>query len=388
MSKIKLLLAEKVRELVLAKLGHPLIIENNAVLDGCTIKYTQEPEGNEVTIVYDRSVLNKILGKPIVIQLRAGAPDKCGIWTDGSYELLKLDNINLVDFDTSDLLFCYHLGMYILPADEGDIYHINELKIGIIDPIDSLIMLPRSSSGVINYDEYVPKDSSVYENLEKFTTIKYPKSETLTLDQFMMSYSPDNLSKCAIKTTTGSGSRGVWIIDPERAELGHKCVSKLTDIQYKEFIQEAEKQEGMVMIQELCPSELLKCNTDFVIRDGRLMGYKWDLVNQSQQFTNWDNGYFIRNKYTDKLMKKVVKYLVEECGITDAIMNFESFSDLESTTWMIEFNWRYSNSMFETQAVRIDLISSYINKVPFELPEGYLKYIRYWQCKLYHDLID
>lgn len=327
---------------------------------------------------------------PIVHQMRSGAPDKICLWTDGSYLMRAHDNTNLVDYDLDELAELYRNEEYILPADEGDILHANEMFTrGLVD--QQFILLPLTVDNiVIAYGKFVPKDSMIYKYLQQFTGVKYAEFELMDLLQFKTKYIQDSayFDRKAIKTATGSGSRGVILVDPDRVHLGGKYVDNLDSADLDGFCKFVEKEDCKILIQDLIPYEpdrLMKCNVDFVIRDGKLLGYKWDYVNQSQQFTNWDNGYFVRNEYLDDLMSKVAKYLVTN-GIMNAIMNFECFSDMESETWMVEFNWRYSNSMFEGQALNIDLISCYLNNTPFEVPMGSHKFARYWQCALYSDI--
>lgn len=332
----------------------------------------------------------------IVHQLRAGAPDKINLWTDKSYQLLKHDNTNLIDYSFDELSDLMNTAQYILPADEGDILHANkEFECGLIN--QSFILLPQvyaSVNGltylkVIDHDSFVPKDSKIYEDLEYCTGIRYPKFTKISREEYECQY--EELGKeIAIKSTSGSGSRGVLLVsdDPERLKLGGKWIREIDDITHKEFMKFCDNEKCDIIIQDLIPLKdkegktLLKCNTDFVIRDGNLLGYKWDNVNQSQQFTNWDNGTFERNEYTDEVMEGITEYLTSK-GIVNAIMNFESYSNLEDETWMVEFNWRYSNSMFEAQAFNIDLVGQYLKNEDFELPYGTHKFSRYWQCALY-----
>lgn len=324
----------------------------------------------------------------IVHQCRSGAPDKIMLWTDGSYDLRKHDNTNLVCYTEEQLLEIGLRGEYILPADEGDIKHANAVSDFVLE--QDFIMLPQVFDGefnkVIDYQKFVPKNSDVYKNLEAATGVIYPQFETYTRGE-LLNKSYQIFDKVALKTTTGSGSRGVWIIDRDRVRLGNKCVDKLTKDNMDNFMSFCINENCDIILQELCPINLLKCNTDFVIKEGRLITYKWDCVNQDQQFTNWDNGEFIRTEYTDSIMAKITAYLVS-LGIVNAIMNFESYSNLIDETWMIEFNWRYSNSMFEGQALGIDLISSYLTGMAESVPMGKHKFSRFWQCKLYSEIKD
>lgn len=333
--------------------------------------------------------------EPIVHQLRGGAPDKIQLWTSGTYELKMHDNTNLVNYTAKDLCELFNKGELILPADEGDIKHANNISRDMweLGCDQSRILLPlidysEGYSMVIPYELYVPKDSKVYEELGLYTNIRYAEYASTDIDGFLNYIHNNESEPMAYKTATGSGSRGVLLVDPSRTHLGGKYRDYLSNSEINQFINFARKENCNILIQKLIPNkpELKKINVDFAIRDGKLLGYKWDIVNQAQQFTNWDNGYFHKSVYSDAIMDQVAWYLTHQCGITDALMNFEAFSDMESEIWMVEFNWRYSNSMFEGQALGIDLIDCYINKKYFDYPYGDRKFSRYWQCKLYDNM--
>lgn len=322
--------------------------------------------------------------------MRAGAPDKFGLeLLSDKYEYVKHDNCNLRTLSKEMMDEMLGDTNYILPADEVDILVANLAFDRGGGDDQSRILLPQmvDEDGyyrVIPYYEYVPKDSHIYEKLAKSDEFfNYPKYKSYTISQFEDAIKTVDRNKMVVKTTTGSGSRGVWVVDKERIHLGGKCISEFTKTQYDSIIQFAKSEGCDIMIQDLCDINLLKCNTDFVIKGGELLGYKWDIVNQNQQFTNWDNGHFFRNEYTDKVMEYVTELLVEE-GIENAIMNFESYSDCNSRTELVEFNWRYSNSMFETNnSLGIDLIACYLEDKEFEIPVGEHKFVRHWTCSLY-----
>lgn len=326
-----------------------------------------------------------------VVQLRAGAPDKFLLWSDDLINYVKRDNTNLVDLTNKELNEIYLNSQYVLPADEGDIIRANKFAKDCSNVPQNFILLPQYKDGtVINYIDYVPKDSQVYEKLEQNTGIKYMPYTVCPIDKFVI---PSNgIYGIAFKTTTGSGSRGVILIDPDRIHLGGKYYKQSSDVNWDEFIKFAKSQPSYckIMIQDLIPNKdtLTKVNVDFVIKNGELLGYKWDKTDPKAVFTNWNFGWFIRSKYTDEVMGKLANYLINECGVYNAIMNFEAFSDLQSETYLVEFNWRYSNSMFEGQALGIDLVSNYLNNKKFEVPFGEHKFTRYWQCALYKDIFN
>jgi hypothetical protein len=331
------------------------------------------------------------MNKDIVIQLRAMAPDKAMLRTaeDASYVFEKHDMTNLVDYDDVQLREVIESGKYILPADEGDIIRANnyEAKHG---SLNGKVLLPLMHDGtIINYWEFVPKNSVIYRNLNQ-CGFKYADFEHIYAGH-IDSYFTERLSlysktPCAYKTVTGSGSRGVLLIDPQHVHLGGKFRDQLTTQDVEEFIKFAKSERCGLIQQELIPFEGLdKVNCDFVIRDGKLLGYKWDIVNKHQLFTNWDNFHIYRTDFTDVAMARLTEYLVS-CGIKDAIMNFEAFSDHDTDIWMVEFNWRYSNSMFESFAFDVDLVDCYLKNKPFEMPFGSHKAVRYWQCKLYSEI--
>lgn len=326
--------------------------------------------------------------KYIVHQLRAGAPDKACISTDSSYQLLKHDNTNLVDYTEDELLEIKIKGEYILPADEGDIKHANKLNFGS----EYFILLPQTSDEkVIKYDKFVPKDSVIYKSLVDGSPIRYMDFTSITLTEFMDKWTPEELNKfkdgVAIKSTTGSGSRGVWLIDKQRAKFGGSFISQITYAQWNKFVDVCRHENCNVMLQDLIPvrDNLKKINVDFVISAGALLGYMWTIPNQSQLQTNWDNGTILKSQFTDDIMHEITKLLTNN-GIYNAIMNFEAFSDMHDEVIIIEFNWRYSNSMFQSQAAGIDLIGRYLRNEPFSMPNGEHEFIRYWQCAFKEDI--
>ena len=311
--------------------------------------------------------------------MRGGAADKVMQWYPEGYELIRHGFCNLRNLTEEEI---QKLDGYIVPADEGDIKYCENLK------DHSKIILPKSGNRIINYDKYVPKDSTIYEILESgvLELNSYEYFEVLSLDEFKK-LNFKNFNKVAIKTTTGSGSRGVWIIDDDRVHLGFKTTSQLTEDQYKNFIDFCESEGCKVMIQSLCPIDLLKSNCDFIIRDRKLVGYMWVETNQTQQFTNWDNGYFIHNEFTDKCMQEIVDLLINN-GITDALMNFESYTDFATTNRIVEFNWRFSNSCFQSEAIGVNMVASYLEKKPFSFPYGRNYFYRYWRCCLENSVPD
>jgi hypothetical protein len=331
----------------------------------------------------------KFRGKPLVHLMRGGAPDKIMFKLVPEYDLMKHDNCNLVSISKDKItsILSRYGNEYIMPADEGDIRYANQLNLPT--ELSSRIILPQDKDGrIIEYDKYVPKDSMIYTELGKNTDVKYPDFCSLTFDEFKSKYE-NNLGALdgkAIKTATGSGSRGVFLICKERIGLGGKYVEELTPAQFKSFMDFAEH-EGKcnILVQDISPA-LLKCNTDFIIRDGKLITYKWDIVNQSQQFTNWDNFHVYRNKYTDTIMSQITKFLCSK-GIYNAFMNFESFTDFENETYMVEFNWRYSNTTFEYQAFNKDLIELYLDKKEWFSPlDKKIRCSRYWRCIQYEQI--
>lgn len=329
--------------------------------------------------------------KLIIHQMRGCAPDKIQLaYNQDSYRLVHHDFTNLVSYEENQVESLRE-NEYILAADEGDIKFANQLS----DYCNSRILLPKSGDNrVIDFNKYVPKDSKIYEQVArgvlKDIGLTYPKY--ITKD--FCKGNPDELielvgnRRVAIKSCTGSGSRGVLLIDKDRLYLGGKYRESLTYEEAEDIINYSTHQDCNLIIQDLIPdkSNLMKINVDFVIRDGELLGYKWDEVAHDSVFTNWNYGWFIRNEYTEKFMKELTLFLTAS-GVTDAIMNFEAFSDNESETHLVEFNWRYSNSMFEWQSIDEDPIDAYLNDRKMKpTPGSRTKFSRYWQCMLYDDV--
>lgn len=340
----------------------------------------------------------------IVHQMRGGAPDKIQLYHKENVGLIHHDFCNLVDYNRDELSAILDKGEYILPADEGDISHVNSLDAEKSLKHQELIMLPLTArkggrvKKVITYKDFVPKDSKVYSNLSQKTRFKYMPFRVYSTEEaekFMKACIGKGI-KAAYKTATGSGSRGVLLVDKDRLYLGGKYVEDLTAENVEEFInfaksQNFEDQKGTrVLVQDLIPNDpsLHKINVDFFIRESRLIGYKWTETDPTAVFTNWNWGTFVRNGWTDDTMYELANFLTRFCFITDAFMNFEAFYDRAGRIYMVEFNWRYSNSTFEYQAFGVDPIYNYINNIDFleAIPNGRYKFSRYWQCKLYENV--
>lgn len=319
--------------------------------------------------------------------LRGASPDKFNVWTDRSYKMINHDFTNLVDYTEEEIRTLDNKGEYIISADEGDIRHVNKFT-----ELHPSIILPKDANGkVIEYNMYIPKDSPIYQKLQLDPIFMYAPFDVMSLDKLKRRVHHNDIRKgVAIKTVTGSGSRGVMLFTgrEELLSLGGKYTTEIEGTaMWYDFCKFAEKENCNIMVQELIPfidHHLTKANVDFVIRNGKLIGYKWTATDPSAVFTNWNWGEHVNIEYTDKVMDYVVKVLVDH-GIYDALMNFEAFTNYVNETWLVEFNWRYSNSTFEGQAAKVDLISSYLNNKPFEMPKGRNKFSRYWQCMYYDD---
>lgn len=329
-----------------------------------------------------------------VHMMRGGAPDKFGLYPlKESYELIKMDRMNLVDIDESVLDYMDLMGDYIISADEGDIIYANKLMRD-----HPCIILPRTKSGIIKYDQYVRKDSPIYRRLTEDNVFTYPKYQIIKYDDFEKAVSSgdfsefEKLTEVAFKTTTGSGSRGVLLVteDQTRLAFGNKYIPKF-DINnpiVNDFIDFNMKEKADIMIQNFIPfveKNLLKVNVDFIIKGGMLYGYKWTVPDPHALFTNWNFGWHVFTEYTENIMNYITGILTDEYDIEDALMNFEAFSDMKSETWLVEFNWRYSNSTFESYAAGVDMIDCYIYNKTFDMPRGWNKFNRYWRCGYYQN---
>lgn len=332
-----------------------------------------------------------------VILFRGGAPDKIQLYHCNDIRIEKLNNKNLVDISIDQIEELMNKNIYLLPADEFDILKANEVY-NITGNDQSHILLPQVKCDkgykVINYNDCVPKDSLAYKNLTSSIGVYYPKSKTWLVDDFKMRVTEiiemGTNYKGAIKGTVGSGSRTVWLINKDGVKYGGRYYDRLTPELSDEIFQSV--MDDYIIEQELIPFEdkkLKKVNVDFIIKNGKLLGYKWDEVDQKSLFTNWDQGFFRDNDYIRSMMNHISDYLVRQLGIQNAIMNFEAFSDMKNETWLVEFNWRYSNSMFEWSAVGIDPIACYLNDIKCFIDEEYLnkEFKRYWKCGFTEDLI-
>lgn len=334
------------------------------------------PEWNEL---HDILRMTCRIDHPInVVQFRKLAPDKANLWTDSRVKLHGLNNTNLVDL-TNDKIYEYiNRDYYLLPADEGDIAKANLLDSNINQ---SYILLPQTENGVINYKSFVPKNSAIYSIINLYDNIVYPDYRIITSDD-LINYG--SITNKIVKTTLGSGSRGIKIVDPNRQKDNY-TTDKLTHEDINKLIAESYKHGCDIIVQDLIPNEYIKCNVDFIIRNRKLISYKWTVMNQNQRYTNWDNGYHLRSEWTDEVMNNVVDALIKN-GITDAIMNFEGFMDSEDNPdklHLVEFNWRYSNSMFEWESFGYDPIYGYIMNQEFFYDFGKYPFTRYWRCN--HD---
>lgn len=340
----------------------------------------------------------------IVHQMRGGAPDKIQLYHKENIGLIHHDYCNLIDYNRDELSSILNKGEYILPADEADIAHVNKLEAEKTLKNQEFILLPltlkkgRKLKKVIDYNKFVPKDSDVYAQLSSKTRFKYMpyKSYSIAQAEELMKSRIGKEIPAAYKTATGSGSRGVLLVDKNRLYLGGKYVQDLNLSNVAEFINFAKTQtfeksnETRILVQGLIPNDpgLHKINVDFFIRNSRLIGYKLTETDPAAVFTNWNWGYFHRTIWTDEMMQELTAFLTQSYSITDAFMNFEGFYDRIGRIYMVEFNWRYSNSTFEYQAVGVDPIYNYINDIDFldAIPIGHHKFSRYWQCKLYENV--
>lgn len=335
--------------------------------------------------------------KVTVHLMRGGAPDKIALAHSSYYNLVRHDNTNIVGMDINDLLKFTSDHNYILPADEMDIKAVNKLILNY-EINQTHILLPQDPKGnIIDYNKFVPKDSKFYQDMigHKGYLPIYPNFDRISIPRFIeWSENPDNRKlPVAIKTVTGSGSRGVKLIDKNCLHYGGKYISELTDSDVDDLIEFAKSQGNCdLIIQDLIPFRQLglkKVNVDIIMKHGSLLGYKWDEVDQHSLFTNWDQGYFRNNAYIQDLMNDF-EYHLNSHGIYNGLLNFEAFSNMKDTTYLIEVNWRYSNSMFEWQAAGIDPIMSMLYELPCSIPDECLnrQFKRYWQCDFTDNLLE
>lgn len=331
----------------------------------------------------------------IVHMMRGGAPDKANLKSNVS--LIKHNNKNLRDFSLKEIKSIAKQGHYILPSDEGDIIYANKLR----EKDQSFILLPQTKNGkIIDYKSFVEKDSEVYSNLSYYTPFKYKKFEKYSIEDFkILLHNQSPLSdfvfkEKAIKTTTGSGSRGVFVCSKEAFDKGwfnYHEYATLDDMYKILDFARSEKSQGhdcSIIVQDLIPVNYDKVNVDFVIRDGELLGYKWGIPEPGSNFTNWNWCKIIRNEATEDIMNSLSRYLIDKCGVYNAIMNFEAYSNPDDTRdiYMVEFNWRYSNSTFESLAFNTDFIKCYLENIKFGMPYGSTNVCRSWQAIKQEDI--
>lgn len=335
----------------------------------------------------------------IVHLMRGGAPDKANLEVNG-YDLVKHNNTNLRSMTYDRIKSLTDNNQYILPADEGDISFANNLP----DDINiDYILLPHvkvdGRTKVIDY-KYIQKCSKVYELISELSTVKYMPYEMLTVSEFEDKLDKEKyFTNVALKTTTGSGSRGIFIANKKAYDMGLFNYHPVADREsLKSFIEFAKSEEvnhgSKIMMQELVPIEYTKVNVDFVIRNGILLTYKWDLPEPGSNFTNWNWLKVVRNEWTNKVMAEISELLINKIGVTDAIMNFEAYQYIDYTDssknllYMIEFNWRYSNSYFESFAFGDDLVRDYLENTKFVYPYGETAVVRSWKAVKESDLVN
>lgn len=334
--------------------------------------------------------------RPLVYLARGGAPDKMtqGDTYHKNVRILPVDQLNLYSMSVDDLnWFLVTLvgdGSYFVPADERDIKVANDL----VDHVSmNHIILPKTTGGkILNHD-----DISKFNVMTKWIKGGYAvelgdvrKTPTLLPKKF----SKSEFTGVACKSSYGSGSREVLIADPNRSKFGLPFVDQITKKDY-DRLKKMDSEDNPVYLEQLIPYKwgIQKVNVDFIIKGGQLKFYKFDLVESGALTTNWNHGTWVRDKYTDKIMKTVVRFLTKEMGVRDAVMNFEAFMDTHEF-YLVEFNWRYSNSMFETEAIGINMIDLYFDKEwkkdDFRklIPIGFYKeFVRAWTCK-FHENTD
>ena len=330
--------------------------------------------------------------------LRAGAPDKmlyqCGGKEHQSeFEMIRHNNCNLRDIPI-DIINKWTLNNeYIIPADEPDIKFVNEHDNEIKN--QEYIMLPHSKNGHIMSYKHVPKDSDYYKNLFKNTGIHYPESVVYSAEEFEeYMKSGIELKECAIKSSTGSGSRGVYICSQYAVEQGwegnYHSSAKYNDI--KHIIDYTKKYrdtdgECSIKVEKLIPLNYHKITVDFIIRDGKCLAYEWPDTYPDNFTFFWASDVY-KTDTTDKYMNRLCSYL-SSLGITDGVLDFEGFMNEDcSEVWMCEMNWRwcgcYPDSLVwkDDKGEQFEWLKNYITKVPMHQPKGVHRIKRYWNTIL------
>jgi len=325
-----------------------------------------------------------------IYQFRAGAPDKYRMWTNGQYELIKIDGCNLKDYP---LEVIDHLDnqTYCICTSEDDIKYASQLK----SSMQQRLFLPLSNGKLINYDDFVPKDSKFYQGiLNQKTDFYYPLIDSWTVSQFVDNINElrSNSPKLVLKVQKGSGSRGVYVINNERQPQAgsREQYTELTDYLINELINYAVESDSNILIQTLAYRDLsidTKYNCNFMIRNGKLLLYKWNKPDNDS--TNYDHAIFIRNEFTDSVINSLVNYMVNDCGVTDGLFGVDGYTDYKNYISMIETNWRHENSFFEFEAYGIDFIDAYLNPDKYNMdwiPFGEYPFIRYWRCSMFNPI--
>lgn len=329
--------------------------------------------------------------------MRSGAPDKALLGTESTdkYQFIRYNGYNLNELSTEEIKDLINNDIYIFCSDEKDIEKANKIVDEV--PDQSKIILPLIKDKVIPYS-YVDKDSDVYNTIEKDIGVIVPHKTVYSISEFEDKIVSPNkynkgyiLTECAIKTTLGSGSRGVIICNKEAYDKKmfnyHEGATYDDLLKLVNYARDYDESSIKIIIQDLIPISTNKVSTNFVIRNGKLLGYMWQHPEKGSNFTNWNWEDMITNEHTDKYMNDIANWLINKYKITDAFMNFEAFvTDDFSKLYLVEFNWRYSNCTFASMAFGIDLLDCYLNNKEFRFPEGNHKVLRYWKAVRYEDI--
>lgn len=325
--------------------------------------------------------------------MRGGIPDKPMLWTDRSYRLIKHNFTDMQDYSQEELTNMFNNDEYIMPIVESDLQYANELQRKGLVPRGHIIATSDEEGNIVHFDDFVPKDSEFYQGLTENTLFTYPKTTSYEIDEFIKA-SPKLYgcnSPVVIKVAVGGGSRGVVVCNPDHyVENTREQVTSISGANIDEVVKYAKKNSCRILVQDLCRTDLEKYELQIVMREGRLLCYKWDHADNPS--TNWDHGTLIRTKYTDVVVDSLVKYLLS-LGVYNAFIGMDGYTNYVDYTDLIEVNWRYENCTFTWEAIGVDPISAYIHNInrndimPYTDNKG-IPYVRYWRCALDKDIPD
>lgn len=322
--------------------------------------------------------------KPKVILTRYGSPDKANRFISGNYDLIGRDQANLRDFSVDELTkFLSNKDHWFLTADEEDIAFANKLPLNL----QKQIILPQGKSGIVSYDNVVPKNGEFYDTLKNFGII-YPAYEYYDNIEDIKE-ATQGRDRFALKVTNSSGSRGIYIVNsgktPDRG--AREQYQSLTEDDYHDCDYWMKRMHCGAIIQKLSydyAKDMSFFGINMIIRHGKLILSKWEIGDNPS--TNFDHGIQRRTEFTDMVTKRFFDAFISY-GITDGILGIDGCTNYKDDIITLnEVNFRMENCVFSFETMGIDAIDAYIFPENYSMdmiPYGDHPFIRYWRAKFF-----